>query len=86
VSEAAPHGAVTSAGGASAAEKSGTAAPVAAESGATMTAVIDPDLLEAATHPRADVPRTVVAAIAVAAVITIVLGFAPQWIFDALIG
>lgn len=60
------------------------AAPQA--TGATMTAVADPDLLEAATHPRAEVPRAVAAAIAVAAVITVVLGFAPQWIFDALIG
>jgi NADH-quinone oxidoreductase subunit N len=60
------------------------AAPATA--GATMTAVVDPDLLEAATRRRTDVPRTVAAAIAVAAAITVVLGFAPQWIFDALIG
>jgi len=60
------------------------AAPATA--GATMTAVVDPDLLEAATQRRTDVPRTVAAAIAVAAAITVVLGFAPQWIFDALIG
>jgi NADH-quinone oxidoreductase subunit N len=65
-----------------AAEES-AAAPAAA---GTLTAVVDPDLLEAATHPRMAVPRTVAAAIAVAAAITIVLGFAPQWIFDALLG
>jgi NADH-quinone oxidoreductase subunit N len=52
----------------------------------TLTAVVDPNLLEAATHPRAAVPRTVAAALTVAAVITIILGFAPQWIFDALLG
>ena len=63
-----------------------TPASAEAEAGATMTAVVDPELLEAATHPRAGVPRVVVAAIAVAAAVTIVLGFAPQWIFDALIG
>jgi NADH-quinone oxidoreductase subunit N len=51
-----------------------------------VTAVVDPKLLEAATHPRPVVPLAVTAAIAVAAVITVVLGFAPQWIFDALIG
>jgi NADH-quinone oxidoreductase subunit N len=62
-------------------------APAAeAPAGATMTAVVDPNLLEAATHPRVDVPRTVAAALTVASVITIVVGFAPQWIFDALIG
>jgi NADH-quinone oxidoreductase subunit N len=55
-------------------------------SGTTITAVADPDLLEAATHPRVEVPATVAAAIAGAAVITIILGFAPQWIFDALLG
>jgi formate hydrogenlyase subunit 3/multisubunit Na+/H+ antiporter MnhD subunit len=85
-SGAAASGAATPAGGGAAADKPAIAAPASAESGATMTAVVDPDLLEAATHPRADVPRTVAAAIVVAAVITIVLGFAPQWIFDALIG
>jgi NADH-quinone oxidoreductase subunit N len=52
----------------------------------TLTAVADPDLLEAATHPRVAVPRPVAAALAVAATITIILGFAPQWIFDALLG
>jgi NADH-quinone oxidoreductase subunit N len=67
--------------------------PAAADAGAvtpptgtTLTGVVDPDLLQAATHPRVDVPATVAAAIAVAATITIVLGFAPQWIFDALLG
>jgi NADH-quinone oxidoreductase subunit N len=52
--------------------------------GATMTAVADPDLLEAAIRPRAEVPRAVVAALAVAALVTVVLGFAPQWVFEAL--
>ena len=65
---------------------SAAAARPAEPAGTTMTAVVDPNLLEAATHPRVEVPRLVAATIAVAAVITIVLGFAPQWIFDALIG
>ncbi|MGA5301211.1 NADH-quinone oxidoreductase subunit N [Nucisporomicrobium flavum] len=49
-------------------------------------AVADPDLLRAATHPRIAVARPVAAAIAVAAVVTVVLGFAPQAIFDFLNG
>jgi NADH-quinone oxidoreductase subunit N len=61
-------------------------APSSPAAPATMTAVVDPDLLEAATHPRIAVPRPVAAAIAVAATITIILGFTPQWIFDALLG
>jgi NADH-quinone oxidoreductase subunit N len=47
-------------------------------------AVVDPDLLEAATHPRLPVARPVAAAIAGAAVVAVVLGFAPQLLFDAL--
>ncbi|MEU7906009.1 proton-conducting transporter membrane subunit [Actinoplanes sp. NPDC049118] len=54
-----------------------------AEPGAVAT-VADPDLLRAATRTRVDVPRPVGAAIAVAALLTVILGFAPQWIFDAL--
>jgi NADH-quinone oxidoreductase subunit N len=51
-----------------------------------MTAVADPNLLEAATHPGVTVPRMVAAAVTVAATLTVILGFAPQWIFDALLG
>lgn len=61
----------------------------ATSAGATRTStatIVDPELLEAATQPRVKVPRAVGAAITVAAVITIVLGFAPQWVFDSLIG
>jgi len=47
-------------------------------------AVVDPDLLEAATHPRLPVGRPVAVAIAGAAVVAVVLGFAPQLLFDAL--
>jgi NADH-quinone oxidoreductase subunit N len=47
-------------------------------------AVVDPDLLEAATHPRLPVARPVAAAVAGAAVVAVVLGFAPQLLFDAL--
>ncbi len=54
--------------------------------GTTMTAVADPNLLEAATHPGVTVPRMVAAAVTVAATLTVILGFAPQWIFDALLG
>jgi hypothetical protein len=34
--------------------------------------------------PEVEVPRPVGVAIAVAALLTVILGFAPQWIFDAL--
>ncbi|GAA3335498.1 NADH-quinone oxidoreductase subunit N [Amorphoplanes nipponensis] len=61
------------------------ATPAPAATG-TVTGVLDPNLLEKATHPRVQVPRPVAAAIAVAATATIILGFAPQWIFDALLG
>ncbi|MEV4638362.1 proton-conducting transporter membrane subunit [Actinoplanes sp. NPDC049548] len=44
--------------------------------------VVDPELLERATRPRVVVSRVVV----VAAAVTIVLGFAPQAVFDALTG
>ena len=52
----------------------------------TLKPIADPALLEAATHPRVVVPAAVTAAIAVAATVTVVLGFAPQAIFDALLG
>ncbi|MEU8232818.1 proton-conducting transporter membrane subunit [Actinoplanes sp. NPDC048967] len=61
-------------------------APEPATTGSTVTAVADPELLQAATHPRVPVPRPVAAAVAVAVTVTVVLGFAPQWIFDALLG
>lgn len=53
---------------------------------AAPVAVMDPTLLEATAHPRVAVPRVVVAAVAVAAAVTVVVGFAPQAIFDALTG
>jgi NADH-quinone oxidoreductase subunit N len=62
------------------------AEPAAPSPATTITAVLDPNLLEAATHPEVQVPRPVAAAIAAAATITILLGFTPQWIFDALLG
>jgi NADH-quinone oxidoreductase subunit N len=46
--------------------------------------VVDPELLEAATHPRLPVARPVAAALIGAAVVAVVLGFAPQLLFDAL--
>jgi NADH-quinone oxidoreductase subunit N len=46
--------------------------------------VVDPDLLEAATHPRLPVARPVAAALIGAAAAAVVLGFAPQLLFDAL--
>jgi NADH-quinone oxidoreductase subunit N len=61
-------------------------APEPAATGSTVTAVADPELLQAATHPRIPVPRPVAAAVAVAVTVTVILGFAPQWIFDALLG
>jgi NADH-quinone oxidoreductase subunit N len=47
-------------------------------------AVADPDLREAATHPRLPVARPVAASLIAAAVVAIVLGFAPQFLFTAL--
>ncbi|MFF5291718.1 NADH-quinone oxidoreductase subunit N [Paractinoplanes globisporus] len=46
--------------------------------------VVDPELLEGATHPRLAVARPVAAALIVAAAAAVVLGFAPQLLFDAL--
>ena len=46
--------------------------------------VVDPDLLEAATHPRLPVTRPVAAALIAAAAVAVALGFAPQLLFDAL--
>ncbi|MBM2619121.1 NADH-quinone oxidoreductase subunit N [Actinoplanes sp. LDG1-06] len=46
--------------------------------------VADPTLLEAATHPRFPVTRPVAAALITAAAAAVVLGFAPQLLFDAL--
>lgn len=46
--------------------------------------VVDPDLLAAATHPRLPVSRPVAAALIAAAGVAVVLGFAPQFLFDAL--
>ena len=45
---------------------------------------IDPDLLQRATHPRLPVSRPVAAALIVATAVAVVLGFAPQLLFDAL--
>ncbi len=45
---------------------------------------VDPDLLEAATHPRLPVTRPVAAALITAAAAAVALGFAPQLLFDAL--
>lgn len=58
------------------------AAPAEAQ-GAVAT-VTDMDSSPAATPLRVGVPRPVGVAIAVAAAWTVILGFAPQWIFDAL--
>jgi len=60
--------------------------PLAAPAGAGPVAVLDPELLQAATHPRVAVARPVATAIAVAAVVAVVLGFAPQVVFDFLNG
>jgi NADH-quinone oxidoreductase subunit N len=46
--------------------------------------IADPALLEAATHPRLPVARPVAAARIAAAVAAVVLGFAPQLLFNAL--
>jgi NADH-quinone oxidoreductase subunit N len=46
--------------------------------------VVDPDLLEAATHPRLPVARPVAAALIGAVFVAVTLGFAPQLLFDAL--
>jgi len=46
--------------------------------------VVDPDLLERATHPRLPVSRPVAAALITAVAVAVVLGFAPQLLFDAL--
>jgi NADH-quinone oxidoreductase subunit N len=47
-------------------------------------AVADPELLEAATHPRLPVTRPVAAALIGAAAVAVLLGFAPQLLFNAL--
>ncbi|GIF12232.1 NADH-quinone oxidoreductase subunit N [Actinoplanes teichomyceticus] len=46
--------------------------------------VADPVLLDAALHPRLPVARPVAAALIVAVAVAVVLGFAPQLLFDAL--
>ncbi|GIE96162.1 NADH-quinone oxidoreductase subunit N [Paractinoplanes rishiriensis] len=46
--------------------------------------VVDPDLLEAATHPRLPVSRPVAAALFGGAAVAVALGFVPQILFDAL--
>ncbi|GAA0534975.1 NADH-quinone oxidoreductase subunit N [Paractinoplanes ferrugineus] len=46
--------------------------------------LVDPDLLEAATHPRVRVTRPVAAALIIAAGTAVAVGFAPQLLFDAL--
>lgn len=46
--------------------------------------VVDPGLLEAAVHPRLPVSRSVAAALIAAAAAAVILGFAPQFLFDAL--
>ncbi|MDY7090098.1 MAG: proton-conducting transporter membrane subunit [Actinomycetota bacterium] len=47
-------------------------------------AVADPELLEAATHPRLPVTRPVAVALISAAAAAVALGFVPQFLFDAL--
>jgi NADH-quinone oxidoreductase subunit N len=47
-------------------------------------AVADPNLVEAALHPRRPVTRAVAAALITATAAAVVLGFAPQILFDAL--
>jgi NADH-quinone oxidoreductase subunit N len=62
-----------------------TEAPVISlteEPGAVAT-VVDAEPIPVAA-PEVEVPRPVGVAIAVAALLTVILGFAPQWIFDAL--
>ena len=46
--------------------------------------IVDPGLLEAATHPRLPVARPVAAALIAATAAAVVLGFAPQLLFNAL--
>ena len=46
--------------------------------------VADPTLLEAALHPRLPVTRPLAAALITAAAVAVVLGFAPQLLFNAL--
>ena len=46
--------------------------------------VADPDLLQAAMHPRLPVSRTVATALLAAAAVAVLFGFAPQLVFDAL--
>ena len=85
---ASPASAGSSAAGSTATGRASSSATTAAPAatGTTLRGVVDPKLLEAATHPRVNVLRPVAAAIAVAATITIIVGFTPQWIFDALLG
>jgi NADH-quinone oxidoreductase subunit N len=47
-------------------------------------AVVDPALLEAATHPRLPISRPVAATLIAATAIAVVLGFAPQILFASL--
>ncbi|MEV4345452.1 proton-conducting transporter membrane subunit [Actinoplanes sp. NPDC049596] len=47
--------------------------------------VVDPALLEAATHPRLPVPRVVGFVLVAASLVAVALGFAPQLLFDALV-
>ena len=47
-------------------------------------AVVDPQLLEDATHPRLPVSRPVAAALIAAAAVAVALGFAPQFLFNTL--
>jgi NADH-quinone oxidoreductase subunit N len=47
-------------------------------------AVVDPELLESATHPAVPVSRPMAVALFAAAALAVVLGFAPQVLFDAL--
>ncbi|BBH65965.1 NADH-quinone oxidoreductase subunit N [Actinoplanes sp. OR16] len=46
--------------------------------------VADPVLVDEAVHPRVPVPRPVALTLSVAALIVVILGFAPQLLFDAL--
>ena len=47
-------------------------------------AVVDPDLLDAAIHPRRPVTAPVAAALVVGTAVVVVLGFAPQLLFTSL--
>ncbi|MFI1993196.1 NADH-quinone oxidoreductase subunit N [Actinoplanes sp. NPDC020271] len=47
--------------------------------------VADPVLVDAALHPRLPVPRPVAAALAASVAVAVILGFAPQLLFDALL-